>query len=76
MKILGYVLVGVGALALVYGGINDRKKKDVLTLGPVEITSSEHKSFPIPAAVGAVVLIGGILLLVGGSPATARASRR
>lgn len=66
MRILGIILVAIGVLALVYGGINYTKKKSVLDLGPVEITSTEHKSFPIPAAVGALVLIGGVVILVGG----------
>lgn len=66
MKILGVFLVGIGVLALVYGGINYTKKKSVLDLGPVEITATEHKSFPIPAAVGALVLIGGVVILVNG----------
>lgn len=66
MKILGVILVGIGVLALVYGGINYTKKKSVLDLGPVEITATEHKSFPIPAAVGALVLVGGVVILVNG----------
>lgn len=33
MKILGVILVGIGVLALVYGGINYTKKKSVLDLG-------------------------------------------
>jgi hypothetical protein len=73
MKILGAVLVGIGAIALVYGGINYTKRKSIIDLGPVEITSTEHKSFPIPAAVGALVLVGGVVILVRGTrPSRAR----
>jgi len=65
MKILGLVLVVVGVLALIYGGINYNKDRTVLQIGSMNVTATEHKSIPIPAVVGVVVLIGGVALLVG-----------
>jgi hypothetical protein len=64
MKILGIVLVALGVIALVYGGIAYSKDRTVLEIGSLEVTASERKTFPIPAALGAAVLIGGIALLV------------
>ena len=65
MRMIGIVLVVLGALALVYGGINYNKNRTVLEVGSVSVTATERKSIPIPAVVGAVVLIGGVALLVG-----------
>jgi hypothetical protein len=64
MKMLGILLVILGAIALVYGGIAYSKDRTVLEIGSLEVTASEKKTFPIPAALGAAVLIGGIALLV------------
>jgi len=64
MKILGIVLVALGVIALVYGGIGYSKDRTVLEIGSLEVTASEQKTFPIPAVVGAAVLIGGVVLLV------------
>ena len=67
MKTIGIVLVVLGVLALVYGGINYNKNRTVLEVGSMKVTATEHKSIPVPAVAGAVVLIGGVALLVVGS---------
>jgi uncharacterized membrane protein YidH (DUF202 family) len=64
MKTIGIVLVVLGVLALVYGGISYNKNRTVLEMGSVSVTATEHKSIPVPAFVGVVVLISGIALLV------------
>ena len=65
MKTIGIVLVIAGVIALVYGGFSYSRNREVLDLGPLEITATEHKTFPIPAAVGAAVLIAGFVLVIG-----------
>jgi uncharacterized membrane protein YidH (DUF202 family) len=64
MKTIGIVLVVLGVVALVYGGIDYNKNRTVLKMGSVSVTATEHKSIPIPAVAGVVVLIGGGALLV------------
>lgn len=66
MKTMGFVLVILGALALIYGGINYNKDRTILEIGSLNVTATEHKSIPIPAVVGVVVLIGGVALLAVG----------
>jgi len=66
MRIVGIVLVVLGVLALVYGGISYTKNRTVLQVGSVNVTATEHKSIPVPAIVGVVVLVGGVALLVAG----------
>jgi len=66
MKTIGIVLVALGVLALVYGGIDYNKNRTVLQVGSVSVTATEHKSIPVPAIAGVVVLIGGVALLVVG----------
>ena len=64
MKSIGIVLVALGALALIYGGFSYNRDRTVLQMGSMEMTATEHRTVPIPAAVGLVVLLGGVGLIV------------
>lgn len=63
MAILGIVLIVGGILALIYQGITYRDK-DTTDLGPVEITTEQTKTVPIPPIIGGIAIVGGIVLLV------------
>jgi len=64
MKVMGFVLVILGLLALVYGGISYSRQRTVLDVGPFKATATEQKNVPLSPIVGGIALIGGILLLV------------
>jgi hypothetical protein len=66
MKTIGIILVTLGVFALVYGGIDYNKNRTVLKMGSVSVTATEHKSIPVPAVAGVIVLVGGVALLVAG----------
>lgn len=70
MKTIGIVLAIAGAIALAYGGFEYTRNRSVLQLGSLEITATEHRSFPVPAAVGALVLAGGLTFIVLGARRT------
>lgn len=65
-KLLGLVLVVLGALALIYGGFSYTKENTAAKLGPLELKVQEKETVSIPlwAGVGAIV-IGGVLLVAG-----------
>ncbi|MCI0415477.1 DUF3185 domain-containing protein [bacterium] len=67
MKTIGIILIILGIVALVFGGITYTKKEKVIDLGPIEATAEEKKTIPLPPVLGAISLIGGIILLVAGS---------
>lgn len=66
-KVIGAVLLALGALALVYGGFSYTKDSTAAKLGPIELKVKEKETVNVPmwAGVGAI-LIGGVLLVVGG----------
>jgi multidrug transporter EmrE-like cation transporter len=66
-KLVGVVLIVVGALMLGYGGFSYTKEETAAKLGPLELSVKEKKTvnFPIWVGVGAVV-VGGLLLVLGG----------
>jgi hypothetical protein len=66
-QILGIVLIIAGVLLLAYGGFSYTKREKVLDIGPVEATTEQHRTVPVPPIVGGAAVIGGIALLVVGS---------
>ncbi len=64
MRILGFILVVLGVLALAYGGITYNRERTVLDVGPFKATATEQKNVPFSPIVGGIVLLGGILLLI------------
>jgi uncharacterized membrane protein HdeD (DUF308 family) len=63
-RIVGLLLVVVGIVALVWGGVFWTDRNTVLDAGPVEITTTDREGVAVPPIVGAIAIVGGILLLV------------
>jgi uncharacterized membrane protein YidH (DUF202 family) len=66
LKTIGIILIIIGIVALIFGGITYTKKEKVIDLGPIEATAKHEKTIPLPPILGAVALIGGVILLVAG----------
>jgi len=63
----GIALIVVAVIAFAYQGISYTTREKVVDLGPLEMTAERTRTLPLPPIVGAVALIGGIVLLVVGS---------
>jgi hypothetical protein len=61
--LLGFILVALGVLALVYQGITYTTHKKVVDIGPIEATREEHKTIPLPPILGVIALVGGIVII-------------
>jgi hypothetical protein len=57
-------LIVLGVLALVYQGFSYTTQKKVLDMGPIQATKQEHHTVPLPPILGALALIGGVVILV------------
>ena len=64
MRSLGIVLIVLGILALAYQGITYTTHKKIIDIGPIQATKEEHNTIPIPPILGALALIGGVVVLV------------
>jgi uncharacterized membrane protein YidH (DUF202 family) len=64
MKLIGYALVILGALALAYGGISYNRQKTIIEVGSFKATATEQKHIPLSPILGGIALVGGIVLLV------------
>jgi hypothetical protein len=64
--LLAIMLIALGVVAFGYQGITYTTKEKVVDLGPLQMTAEKTKTFPLPPIVGAIALVGGIVLLVVG----------
>ena len=67
---VGMVLIVLGALALAYQGFTYTHQEKVLDVGPIHATAEKHDRISIPPVLGALVLAGGIALIVLGAKKT------
>jgi hypothetical protein len=66
LKIVGIILIAVGVVALIFQGITYTTHKEVINVGPIHATADEKKTIPLPPVLGAIAIVGGIVLLVFG----------
>jgi len=67
ITLFGIVLAVVGALALIYQGFNYTQREKVIDVGPIHATVDDQKHVSLPPILGALVLAGGIALMVVGA---------
>ena len=65
--LLGIILIVVGIIAFAYQGITYTTREKVVDLGPVHMSADRTRTLPLPPIVGALALVGGIVLLVTGN---------
>ena len=62
-KTIGIVLIVLGLVGLAYGGFSYTTREKVIDLGPIHATRDETHSLPLPPIAGALLLIGGVVLV-------------
>jgi uncharacterized membrane protein YidH (DUF202 family) len=71
VKLIGIVLIVLGVIGLVAGGISWTEREKVVDLGPLEVTTENRESIPLPPIVGGLLLVAGVVLLVANGRKTA-----
>ncbi|NWJ41048.1 MAG: DUF3185 domain-containing protein [Geothrix sp.] len=61
--IFAIVLIAAGIAAIVYQGFTYTTREKVVDLGPVHVQADRTRSVPLPPLVGAIAIMGGVLLL-------------
>ncbi|MDP3481422.1 MAG: DUF3185 domain-containing protein [Desulfoprunum sp.] len=64
--LLAILLIAVGIVAFAYQGVTYTTRENVINIGPLKVTEEKTRTFPLPPLVGAITLVGGIVLLVMG----------
>jgi hypothetical protein len=68
IKPAGVVLVAVGVLALIVGRISYTTHKEMIKVGPYQTPLETRKVIPL-RPLGALTLLGGIILIIAGGEA-------
>jgi hypothetical protein len=66
LPLVGIILIVLGILIFVFQGITYTTHKKIVDIGPLQASTTEHKTIPLPPILGGLALVGGILLLVAG----------
>ena len=66
-NIIAIIMIAVGVLVFTYQGITYTTREKVVDLGPIQMTAEKTKTLPLPPILGAIALVGGIVLLVVGN---------
>jgi hypothetical protein len=64
--IVAGILIALGIVALAYQGITYTSMGRVVDIGPMHVSAEKTHTIPLPPILGAVALVGGIILLVAG----------
>lgn len=65
--LLGIALIVLGIVAFAYQGIAYTTREKVVDLGPIQASVETKKTVALPPILGALVLAGGIVLVVAGT---------
>jgi hypothetical protein len=67
ITIIGVILIVLGVVALAYQGITYTTNEKVVDLGPLKVEAKREKTIPLPPVLGALALVGGIVLVIAGA---------
>lgn len=65
-KIVGMILIALGLIGLAWGGFTYTTREKVVDIGPIHATRDETHHVPLPPILGAMALVGGVVLLIAG----------
>lgn len=63
-KPAGIILIIIGIIIIVWGAFGFKTRKTVADVGPIHATKDTTHHVPYAPIAGAIVLIGGVVLLV------------
>ncbi len=66
MKAAGWVLIAIGIVMILIKGFSVPVEKNLVDVGPVQITKTENKWIGWPTYVGGVLAIVGVVMVVSG----------
>jgi hypothetical protein len=62
--VIAVILISLGIVAFAYQGITYTTREKAVDIGPVHVTTEKTRTIPLPPIVGAISLVGGIVLLI------------
>jgi drug/metabolite transporter (DMT)-like permease len=66
MKTPGIILILIGLVIIIWGSIGFKTRDTVVNVGPIHATKDTTHHIPYAPIAGAIVLIGGVVLIASG----------
>ncbi len=66
MRLIGIILIVLGALALGYGGFSYVSREKVVDAGPIQVSADKEKYVFVPPVIGGIAVAAGLVLLATG----------
>jgi hypothetical protein len=73
VKVLGFVLVVLGVLTVIYGGFSYNRQRTVFEVGSIKATATEQRNVPLSPIAGGIAIVVGLALLIVPRRQTAQA---
>ena len=64
MRTLGFILIVVGIVMIVFRGLNIPVEKKVVDVGPLEVSKTENRWLGWPTYAGGIIAVIGVILVV------------
>ena len=64
MTIFAVILIALGIVAFAYQGITYTTRGNTVDVGPFHMTTEKTHTIPLPPIIGAIGVVGGIVLLL------------
>ncbi|MBA3010861.1 MAG: DUF3185 domain-containing protein [Proteobacteria bacterium] len=68
--IFAAILIVIGIASFGYQGITYTTREKVVDIGPLTVTTDKTETIPLPPIIGAIALVGGVVLLILGGKKT------
>ena len=62
-KIIGFALIVIGVVMLIWTGFTYTKKEKIIDAGPLQVSADRQKTVAWPPYIGGILLIGGIIIV-------------
>lgn len=72
MKTLGFLLLIIGIVMLIWTGFTYTKREKVIDAGPVQVSADKEKTVNWPPYAGGILVIGGVILMAASPKRNAR----
>ncbi len=63
-RTLGFVLIVIGAILLIWTGFTYTKKEKIVDAGPIQISADKQKTVNWPPYAGGIILVAGVIVLI------------
>jgi uncharacterized membrane protein len=63
MRMIGIILIIIGAIMVVWTGFTYTKKEKIVDAGPLQISADRQKTVNWPPYAGGILLLGGIIIV-------------